>query len=267
MVRMDNTCWMCQRKAYPFSFQSEDEEEAQEQEQHLLLLLLRLCTPSYNHNYNLNSSTTLALSTDGRDLLVFHPPLGRVDIVNSDASSSDPRNGLEPWSLTVLSHKPVKTWFHHRGNKVPFSWLRESPVHILEMSTLRLNYKNMWKSKLVKKNNLHLRHQTHPYTHSTDFHRHHITRVAAWCLKSSKRTAICCSWTQNPLTTSLGIERCRSETAELKRRPAKTHSNTTLQEIYFTTALFLLSKNCWETQPWPLKEDGVHLLNQIFTLR
>ena len=73
----------------------------------------------------------------------------------------------------------------------------------------------------MKTNNLHLRHQAPPCTHSTNFH--HITRVAAWCLKSSKRTAICCSWTQNQLTTSLGIEPCRIGTGELKA-PANQNS-------------------------------------------
>ena len=73
----------------------------------------------------------------------------------------------------------------------------------------------------MKKNNLHLRHQARPSTHSTNFHQK--TRVAAWCLKSSKRTAICCSWTQNQLTTSLGIEPCRIGTGELKA-PANQNS-------------------------------------------
>ena len=92
-----------------------------------------------------------------------------------------------------------------------FSWPRESLV--------RLNCEDIWTwtSKLVKKNNLHLRHQARPYTHSTNFH--HITRVAAWCLKSSKRTAICCSWTQNQLSTSLGIEPCRIERIESAGQP------------------------------------------------
>lgn len=107
MVRMDNTCWMCQRKVDPFQFQSEDEEEAQEQERHLLLLLLRLCTPSYNHNYNFNSSTTLVLSMDGRDLC------------------TPQQTNMDPPKTAKVTCLPSPTWGGHCELRFEFKWSQE----------------------------------------------------------------------------------------------------------------------------------------------